>query len=442
MEIYSCDTMVALGNSTKSNKVVFAKNSDRPINEAQPFVVIEAQDHSKDRKLKCTYIEIEQIEHTYKVFGSTPYWLWGFEHGMNEHNVVIGNEAVWSKEPEEEKEGLLGMDLLRLGLERGKTAYEALKVITSLLEEHGQGGNAAVNITHKYHNAFLIADSEEAWILDTVGRRWVARRVKDVAGISNCYSTEEHWDEGSSDIKEYAYQKGWACEGQKFNFAKAYSAMTIKHRNGHPRFKRLNKLLEQNKGQIDKNVMKNILRDHFEGEIIEPRFNPADGLYVSICMHAMETAVSKTAASTIIEIESEEHSIWWGAFSNPCTSVFAPYYIDGVLPIQVSHAGDTFSEKSLGWKTERLNFAIEVDYPKYYSMIIEDIKKLEKELEGDHNENFGKKDPTEMMVQNVQKLEDLIDALYSKIKSDKSISDNLQRQEYLVEAKKMADIKD
>ena len=90
------------------------------------------------------------------------------------------------------------MDLLRLGLERGRTAYEALHVITGLLKQYGQGGNAALGMEHRYNNAFLIADDHEAWILDTCGRRWVARRVKDVAGISNCYSTEEQWDEDLS----------------------------------------------------------------------------------------------------------------------------------------------------------------------------------------------------------------------------------------------------
>ena len=114
MEFYSCDTMVALGNSTRSGNILFAKNSDRPVNEAQPLVLFEAADHAPGEELKCTYITIPQVEHTYRVMGSQPYWLWGFEHGMNEHKVVIGNEAVWSKEEEETENGLIGMDLLRL----------------------------------------------------------------------------------------------------------------------------------------------------------------------------------------------------------------------------------------------------------------------------------------------------------------------------------------
>lgn len=73
MELYSCDTMVALGNSTESGHVIFAKNSDRPVTEAQPLVVYPAADHAPDETVECTYIQIPQAAHTYRVLGSKPY---------------------------------------------------------------------------------------------------------------------------------------------------------------------------------------------------------------------------------------------------------------------------------------------------------------------------------------------------------------------------------
>lgn len=94
--------------------------------------------------------------------------MWGAEMGANDHGVVIGNEAIYTKLQGENdaEEKLLGMDLLRskfwnfflilnsgnfwkflrLGLERGSTAKEALDVITKLLEEHGQGGPCSEDI--------------------------------------------------------------------------------------------------------------------------------------------------------------------------------------------------------------------------------------------------------------------------------------------------------
>ena len=97
--------------------------------------------------------------------------MWGCENGANEHGGVIGNEA------EENEKLLLGLDLVRLGLERGETSREALDAITALLEEFGQGGPCAQeDPTFTYHNSFLIADYNESWILETAGRPWVAQR--------------------------------------------------------------------------------------------------------------------------------------------------------------------------------------------------------------------------------------------------------------------------
>ena len=69
---------------------------------------------------------------------------------MNEFGVAIGNEGIWTRvlardlaaagRGEGPDLGPTGMDLLRLGLERGRTAREALDTITSLLETHGQFG--------------------------------------------------------------------------------------------------------------------------------------------------------------------------------------------------------------------------------------------------------------------------------------------------------------
>ena len=67
----------------------------------------------------------------------------------------------------------------RLGLERGKSAREAMDVICSLLDRHGQGGNCSESRNQfTYHNSFLVADRSEAWILETAGPHWAAEQIK------------------------------------------------------------------------------------------------------------------------------------------------------------------------------------------------------------------------------------------------------------------------
>ncbi|TFG50445.1 MAG: peptidase U34, partial [Anaerolineales bacterium] len=136
-----CDTLIAAPEVTKDKIGLFAKNSDRPPNEAQVLNWIPARTHPAGGKVQCTYIEIPQVNQTHAVLLSRPFWMWGAEMGINQHGLVIGNEAVFSKVPANKEPALLGMDLLRLGLERAATAAEAVDVIVELLEEYGQGGN-------------------------------------------------------------------------------------------------------------------------------------------------------------------------------------------------------------------------------------------------------------------------------------------------------------
>ena len=70
---------------------------------------------------------------------SRPFWMWGAEMGANEHGVVIGNEAMHSTVPAQRRRALMGMDLVRLGLERGATSAEAIEVMTTLLVQPRPG---------------------------------------------------------------------------------------------------------------------------------------------------------------------------------------------------------------------------------------------------------------------------------------------------------------
>jgi secernin len=118
--------------------------------------------HPPGTSLACQFVDMPQAETTWRHIGSRPYWCWGYEHGFNEHQVVIGNEALPSNVPTAQEAKLIGMELLRLGLERGCSAAEAVEVITGLVSRYGQGKFANEARVRTYDNGYIVADPLEA----------------------------------------------------------------------------------------------------------------------------------------------------------------------------------------------------------------------------------------------------------------------------------------
>ena len=294
-----CDTFVAMGSATADGALVFGKNSDRPSTEAQRPIHRPARRHPSGALVRCTYIEIPEAAETYAVVLSQPSWMWGAEMGVNECGVVIGNEAVWTK-ASLGPPALLGMDLVRLGLERGATAREALDVITSLLVAHGQGGPCAEgDPSFQYHNSFLIADAGEAWVLETAERHWAAQRITSgVRNISNQLSVRRDAALVSEGLGEHARDAGFAEGEDPIDFAAAFgweapdaARPTREARGGQ--------LLAAGRGRITPEIMMEILRDHDGG----------------ICMHG----AFRTTASLVCHVGGgAAPRLWmtWGA--NPC----------------------------------------------------------------------------------------------------------------------------
>lgn len=113
--------------------------------------------------------------------------------GWNEYGLNIGNEAVFTKVKRESSNGLIGMDLLRLALERCRTAQEATDLIVSLIKTYGQGGNCGFDKKFYYDNAFLIADGKDAFILESAGRNTAVKKADDITAISNCLSIRKDY---------------------------------------------------------------------------------------------------------------------------------------------------------------------------------------------------------------------------------------------------------
>ena len=136
-----CDTFVATASATGDGSIVFGKNSNREANEAQALEYHPNREYPPGARLRCTYIEIPQVPVTQAVLICRPFWMWGAEIGANASGLVIGNEAVWTREPLNRKGALTGMDMVRLALERAETAEQGVDIIAGLLGGQVHPGN-------------------------------------------------------------------------------------------------------------------------------------------------------------------------------------------------------------------------------------------------------------------------------------------------------------
>lgn len=377
--MHSCDTLVINASCSEYGQNILAKNSDRPTGEPQPLCFYPAKEYPEGALLHTTYLDIPQVRKTYAVVGSRPYWIWGFEMGYNEMGLMIGNEAEWSRMDAETVDGLLGMDLLRLGLERAATAQEAIAVITDLLEEYGQKAGASMLRTRYYENSFILADRTECWVLETAGREWVAREVKDMQGVSNCYSIGKDFDFSSEDLERIARKKRWLAPDEKFDFAKAYTGHVPNLAGGTQRYMRSNKLLARNKIH-NFSTLAAILRDHYEDELIAPRFGATNATFVSLCMHAGTWGASETSASLLARYDEDLGIIARYAPAQACLSAYIPVYMTD-LPEMMQTADRKFDKNSLWWQVKRLDLLVAIDEERFAGDVRRELSNIGRAFE-------------------------------------------------------------
>jgi len=361
-----CDTFVARGKAAAGGVTVFGKNSDREPDEAQTLEFHPRRVWDAGSNLKLTYLTIPQARETRAVILSRPFWMWGAEIGVNEDGVAIGNEAVWSKMPLSRAPGLTGMDMLRLALERSTTAGQAFETIIGLLHDHGQGGICGYHDKRMtYHNSFIIADPEEAWVMETAGPLWAARKVAEAAAISNGLTIGEDIDRMHPDLIPTARKKGWLKKGRTFDFAGCYSDWFYTTFSAcRPRRRRSLEMIVGRHGSMDAAAAMAVLRDH-AGDDYRP-----DGHFLGnrVCAHAGSSPARKATQTTasmiaVLPRECEHRLVWAAGTSAPCLSIFKPVWFgDKPLPDLGPEPGEMFDEKSLWWRHERFHRTVLLDF--------------------------------------------------------------------------------
>ena len=169
--------------------------------------------------------QIEEVPHTYSVVGN-----------MNEFQVAIGETTYGGRKELESQHGAI-MDygsLMYIALQRAKTAREAIKVMTGLVEEYGYCSSG---------ESFSIADPNEVWIMEMIGKGegekgavWVAVRVPDgyISGHANQarITTFDLNDPKnclySKDVISFAHEKGWFNgKNRDFSFSDVYAPVNF-----------------------------------------------------------------------------------------------------------------------------------------------------------------------------------------------------------------------
>ena len=165
---------------------------------------------------------IEQARQTYNVIGN-----------INEFQLTIAETTFGGRPELVDTTGIIDYgSLIYLGLQRARTAREAIKVMTDLVQEYGYYSSG---------ESFTIADPNEIWIMEMIGKGpgvrgavWVAVRIPDDCISAHANQSRIHQfdmnDKNnclySSDVISFAREKGYFTGVNKdFSFADAYAPL-------------------------------------------------------------------------------------------------------------------------------------------------------------------------------------------------------------------------
>ncbi|MBD5319126.1 MAG: dipeptidase [Bacteroides sp.] len=369
--------------------------------------------------------EIPEVAETYTTIGN-----------MNEHGLTI-SESTWGGRPElADTTGIMDYgSLIYVTLERAKTAREAIKVMTDLVRDYGY---------HSSGESFSIADSEEAWIMELIGKGgkekgavWVARRIPDdcIAGHANhprIHKFPMNDKENtiySPDVIDFARKMGYYDgKDEDFSFSLTYGELDGTATRGcdgrvWSYFNRFKSGMDEYLPWVMKaegepfplwvkpdslvslNDMKWMMRDHFEGTPMDMTQDIGAGPYAvpyrwrpmtftvdgKEYLNERAIATQQTGFSFVSQMNSAHpelmRGILWFGVDDANTCVYVPMY-SGITAIPHEFAvgnGDllTLSWDAAFWVT---SYVANQAYHQY-SKMIDDIRRVqnaeESTLEGE-----------------------------------------------------------
>lgn len=301
------EMLVALPRATRNGETFFGHHCNLSDGEEMELLRMPGRGFSPGESVRIGNLLLPQVRRTATVLAGRCPGQWGYRHGLNEHGVSIGLTTIATKKSEPER-GLIGSDLVRLALERGISARQAVDVLTDLAGRHGQSAEDG-----EHNPAFLIADGCEAFVLEMFGRHWAAQHVAEVRAVSDVCHLRQDWDRVSPGLASLAIERGWwPADGSKLDFTAAVGREGGDNATSLRRWGQATLLLEQNNGQIDSAAARRILSDCFVAE-----------------------NDSYPAASLLTQVGSAEGlPIAWYNFGPQGWGVYFPLFLVGELPAE------------------------------------------------------------------------------------------------------------
>jgi hypothetical protein len=331
------DMMTALGRAVADGHTLFGHNAaGRP---GAPFRLERTPggSHAPDERVRATFLQLPQARQTYAVLGGRPAGAWGYCQGVNEHGVAAGCTRLRTR-LRLSAPGLTGPDLVRLALERGATARQAVEALTGLVARHGQGASPGCSEEQGHDAAFLLADVREAFLVEASGPAWVCQEVSEVRAASDVCTVRQDWDAIAPGLAGRAIEYGWwPQDGSKLDFAEALGGAAGP--DALRRWGQATRLLEGQSGHIDVPFLRRVLGDHYgdSADEIDPH-DPGAGPQ-PLCCHASPSRPWGTVSSLVAVLGAGVPLAWW-AFGPPCGAVYLPLLPAGDLPPALTGAGD------------------------------------------------------------------------------------------------------
>lgn len=365
--------------------------------------------------------QIKQAPETFKVVGN-----------MNEYQVSIGETTYGGREELHDSKGILDYgSLMYIALQRAKSAREAIKIMGDLVAEYGYCSSG---------ESFSIADPDEVWIMEMIGKGpgrkgavWVARRIPDgyISGHANQARIRQfplNDPENclySADVISFAREMGWFDgKDQDFSFADTYApadfgALRFCEARVWSMFRRAAPSLNLSSDYVKpvwgaeplplwikpdrklsvRDVIE-FMRDHFENSEFDLSQGIGAGPYhlpyrwrpltwevdsVKYC-NERATSTQQTGFSFVAQARASLPNpiggVLWFSVDDTYSTVYVPMYC-GIQDVPKSYAVGTADFHHFSWESAFwvFNFVSNYTYSRYSDMI-QDVQKVQRELEG------------------------------------------------------------